>query len=71
MSGDSPIVAEVRERARIISARYGDDIDRYCEHLREMEKQYAHGLVSQITVVPARNAKPSPNGDANPPSESK
>jgi hypothetical protein len=54
MTGDSPIVQEVRERARAISARYGDDIDRYCAHLRELEKQFADRLVSQITVVPAR-----------------
>ena len=51
MSADSPIVEEVRERRRQISEQYDHDLDKYFEHLREIQEQYRDRLVDQITVV--------------------
>jgi hypothetical protein len=51
MIGDGPIVEEVRERRGEISTRFGDDLDRYGEHIMELQKQYRDRLVNQITVV--------------------
>lgn len=59
MSSDGPIVDEVRQRRTEISARYGDDLDRYGQHLRELQGQYRDRLVSQVTVVPARPPTPT------------
>ena len=61
MSSDGPIVDEVRRRRAEISARYGDDLDRYGQHLREIQGQYRDRLVSQVTVVPARPSRPAPD----------
>ncbi len=55
---ESPIVEEVRQRSRELSARFRDDLRAYVEHLREVEAKYIARVVSQITVV-----KPTP-GDA-------
>ena len=59
MTGDSAIVEEVRERRCILSERYGHDLRKYYEHLRELQSQYASRLVNQITVIrsPGRTAK--------------
>lgn len=35
MSDDSPIVQEVRERAVRAEERFGHDLHKYCEHLRQ------------------------------------
>jgi len=51
MVGDSPIVEEVRRRAHAISARYDHDLEKYAEHLREIEKQNDERVVNQVTVV--------------------
>ncbi|MCZ6653867.1 MAG: hypothetical protein O7D91_12675 [Planctomycetota bacterium] len=51
MSADSPIVEEVRERRRQISELFGNDLDKYCEHLRQLQKQYHDRLVDQCAVV--------------------
>ncbi len=51
MSADSPIVEEVRERRRRISELFGDDLDNYCEHIRQLQKQYRDRLVNQCAVV--------------------
>ena len=39
MSSDSPIVDEVRERRRQISKQFKDDLDEYCEHVRQLQKR--------------------------------
>jgi hypothetical protein len=57
VSGESPIVDEVRRRRRELSARYGDDVRQYAEHLKQVQCQYASRLVSQITVVRPVDAK--------------
>ena len=38
MMEESPIVREVRERAMQIEARFGHDLHKYCEYLREQER---------------------------------
>lgn len=57
MTCDSPIVEEVRERRRILSERYGHDLQKYYEHLRELQLQYASRLVNQITVIKSSGQK--------------
>jgi hypothetical protein len=52
MSTDGPIVDEVRRRRTEISARFDDDLERYCQHLLEVQEKLKDRLVSQITVVP-------------------
>ncbi len=51
MDADSPIVEEVRRRRHELSERFGHDLRKYGEHLREVEKEYQDRLVSQVTVV--------------------
>lgn len=51
MSADSPIVQEVRRRRHEISARYDHDLDKYFDHLLELQQQYRERLVDQVTVV--------------------
>jgi hypothetical protein len=38
MTYESPIVQEVRERAMKISERFGHDLHKYCEYLRDQKK---------------------------------
>ena len=60
MKADSPIVEEVRRRRMEISARFDHDLEKYLAHLREVERQHAHRVVSQLTVVrPARRPEPA------------
>ena len=54
MRADSPIVEEVRERARRISERFGHDLQAYAKHLKTIEEKHRSRVVSQVTVVPAR-----------------
>lgn len=56
MSADSPIVDEVRRRRHEISERFGHDLMRYAEHLKEIEAQHRDRVVSQVTVVAPRSA---------------
>lgn len=60
MTEESPIVAEVRQRARQISERFGHDLQAYYRHLKELEEKYRDRVVSQITVVPPRDRPPTP-----------
>lgn len=51
MKSDSPIVDEVRRRRMAISARFDHDLEKYLEHLREIERRCPDRVVSQVTVV--------------------
>lgn len=51
MNSDGPIVDDVRRRRGEISTRFGDDLDRYFQHIRELQEQHRDRLVNQITVV--------------------
>jgi|WetSurMetagenome_2_1015567.scaffolds.fasta_scaffold2599726_1 hypothetical protein len=57
MTDDSPIVEEVRQRRALISRQYGDDLQKYGEHLREIEERNADRVVNQITVVKGRGSE--------------
>ena len=39
-SVSDPLIDEVRSIRREISERYGNDVDRLCDHLRELERQH-------------------------------
>ncbi len=60
MPDESPIVREVRERAKRIEQRFDNDLHKYCEHLREEEKKHADRVVDQIAVVRSSISRPSP-----------
>jgi hypothetical protein len=51
MIADSPIVEEVRKRRCELSERFGHDLGRYYEHLREVQAKYQSRVVDQITVI--------------------
>ena len=51
MSEQSPIVREVRERPMQLEAKFGRDLHKYCEHLREQEKKRSDRVVDQIAIV--------------------
>lgn len=59
MTADSPIVAEVRQRAMEISARFDHDLDKYAAHLKEIERQYQDRVVNQVTIIRPSSAAPS------------
>ena len=61
MCTDSLIVEEVRQRRRNSSRQYGDDLDRYAAHLREIEAALASRVVDQITVIQSSH-QPVPPG---------
>jgi len=48
------IVDEVRAIRAEISAQFGNDVGKLCEHLRQMEAQYG-GRVVQRNKLPAKN----------------
>jgi phosphoserine phosphatase len=54
MNSDSVIVEEVRRRAMAISAQYEHDLQKYAEHLRQIQAENAARVVRQLTVVPSR-----------------
>ena len=41
-----PLIDEVRAIRRAISEQFGNDVDRLCEHLRELERQHPERLVA-------------------------
>jgi hypothetical protein len=53
MRDDSSLVSEIRQRAMKISEQHGHDLHRYCEYLRQKQREHPHRVVSQITVVPS------------------
>jgi hypothetical protein len=56
MIEESPIVREVRERALQIEARFGHDLHKYCDHLREQENKHHDRIVDQNAVVRSKAA---------------
>ncbi len=67
MSGDGPIVAEVRERAMRISERFGHDLRRYAAHLKQVEEAHRSRVVGQITVVPRKDRPKKDRPKKDPP----
>jgi len=60
MNSESPIVDEVRRRAFDLSARYGHDLRKYAEHLREIEAKHRDRVVNQVTVIGSDDRRPGP-----------
>ena len=58
MSSESPIVDEVRRRALEISARFDNDIHKYCAFLKQEQTKHSDKVVDQITVVRAAPGDP-------------
>ena len=60
MGYESPIIKEVRERRMKISAAYGHDIHRYCQHLMELPQRPEHRdkFVTLEDIERKRRAKP-------------
>lgn len=44
--GADPLIDEVRAIRKAISEESGNDVAKLCEHLRNMERDYAHRLVT-------------------------
>ncbi len=40
-----PLIDEVRAIRRAISEQFGNDVDRLCDHLQELERQHPERLV--------------------------
>ena len=57
MKEETPIVDEVRRRASQLSARFDDDLQKYVEHLRDLQDRYADRVVDQLRVV--RETRPA------------
>jgi len=55
MTVDGPIVEDVRRRAMQLSERFGHDLRKYVEHLKEIEEKHRSRVGNQITVVKADN----------------
>lgn len=51
MSSDSTLVDEIRKRRHEISEQFDHDLQKYCEHIMEIQKQHQDRLVDQVTVV--------------------
>ena len=51
MSWSDPVVEEVRERGRKLTARFGNDVGRLFRYLRRREAEHPERLVDQIKVV--------------------
>jgi hypothetical protein len=63
MSLTSPIVDEIRRRALEISARFDNDIHKYCEFLKQEQKAHSAKVVDQVTVVRAPTKDPALRAD--------
>ena len=53
-----PLIEEVRALRRGISERFGNDVDRLCAHLREVQRQHGGRVVSR-SAKGARSTQPS------------
>ena len=59
MIHESPVVQDVRERAMKISERFGNDLHKYCEYLRDQEKKHPERIVNQIAVIQSKDFRES------------
>jgi hypothetical protein len=57
MNTDGPIVEGVRHGATEISERYGHDLRKYAEHLRQVEAEHRDRVVDRITVIRSPDRK--------------
>jgi hypothetical protein len=52
-----PLIDEVRAIRRAISEQFGNDVDRLCDHLQELERQHPERLV-EPAAPPAGQTAP-------------
>ncbi len=58
-----PLIDEVRAIRREISERYGNDVDRLCDHLRELERQHREWVIVEEPVEgPPTASRSEPTG---------
>lgn len=57
---EKDIIDEIHERRIAIMARFDNNLEKYCEYLREREKQHPERMVDQITIVRGDKPRPSP-----------
>ena len=55
-----PVVEEVREARQRILERFGGDLAKYCEHLRQEQAEHPERYVSKEELDAQRKAKPEP-----------
>ena len=46
-----PLIDEVRAIRRAISEQFGNDVDRLCDHLQELERQHPERLVEPAATA--------------------
>ena len=51
-----PLIDEVRAIRRAISEQFGNDVDRLCDHLQELERQHPERLVEPTAPQEGRTA---------------
>lgn len=58
--GGDPLIDEVRAVRKAISDQFDNDVDRLCDHLRQLEKRDAHRLVKPepTTKKPRKPGRP-------------
>lgn len=54
------IVQEVREARQRILERFGGDLAKYCEHLRQVQAEHPERYVSKEELEAQRQTKPKP-----------
>ena len=55
-----PVVEEVREARQKILERFGGDLAKYCEHLRQVQAEHPERYVSKEELDAQRKAKSEP-----------
>ena len=55
-----PVVEEVREARQRILERFGGDLAKYCDHLRQEQAQHPERYVSKAELDAQRKVKPDP-----------
>ena len=51
-----PLIDEVRAIRRAISEQFGNDVDRLCDHLQELERQHPERLVEPVAPPEGQTA---------------
>ena len=55
-----PVVEEVREARQKILERFGGDLAKYCDHLRQEQAEHPERYVSKAELDAQRKAKSEP-----------
>ncbi len=60
MMWKDPIVEEVRAARQKILERYGGDLAKYCDHLRQEQAKHPERYVTKVELDAQRKAKSDP-----------